>query len=93
MPHWSDSTATQQQKMRMVRGYFKQVLKMRNSGASDDEIKQLHDQMLSKDPEREAQSDSPDTMLDDARAAIKNGAPRDKVIERLKQNRIDPGRL
>jgi hypothetical protein len=32
-------------------------------------------------------------MLDDARAAIKNGAPRDKVIERLKQNRIDPGRL
>jgi hypothetical protein len=95
MPHWSDSTATQQQKMRMVRGYFNQVLKMRNEGASDDEIKRMHDKMLSRDPELEVNkgSSSPETMLDDARAAIKNGAPRDKVIERLKQNRIDPGRL
>lgn len=32
-------------------------------------------------------------VLDDARAAIKAGAPRDKVLQRLKQNNINPGDL
>jgi hypothetical protein len=51
MPRWNDSAATQKQKMRMVREYFQQVLKMRNSGATDEQVKERFDQAL-RDGER-----------------------------------------
>lgn len=51
MPRWNESTTTQQHKLQMVRDYFAQVLRMRNAGATDDQIAETYRDRLDNPPE------------------------------------------
>jgi hypothetical protein len=78
MPRWYDSESTQKQKMRMVRSYFKEVIKMRNSGATDEDLKARHDRALMEGEKIGLDQDEPS-----AKPTGKKGTPQGMSNEEL----------